>query len=235
VPTRPQSPLAALALAALALAAAAPLQAQIFKVPRRVAEPAFWVSGSVGYFQLQGIADSRSNSVWRFSGTVQYRASLEYSIGRGSSIGVTGAYARMPLVYESLDGSPIFTVTQSPVLVTRTDAHADVASLMATFHAGGGEGFHGILDAGLGATRFTGFRSDRGSIALRPASDLDPAFVIASGFGYSTSARTEFTLVQEYGNVYPLRGTLTNDVRRNAQQLTTRHGVRLGHGARRAR
>ena len=236
MPTRRRSlPLVAILLAPLAFAAAAPLEAQIFKVPKRVAEPAFWVGASVGYLQLQGLADSQSNSIWNFSGALQYIASLEYSIGRGASVGVTGAYSRMPLVYESLDGSPIFSVTQSETLVTRADAHADVTSLMATVHFGGGEGFHAVFDAALGATRFSAFRSDRGSVTLRPASDLDPAFTIASGVGYSTSPRTEFTLVQEYGNVFHQRGTLPNNVRTNAQQLTTRLGVRLGLGARRAR
>jgi len=234
VPTRRRpSPLAVL-LVPLALTAAAPVEAQIFKVPRRAAEPAFWVGGSVGYFQLQDIADSRSNSIWRFGSTVQYIASLEYSLGRGASVGVTGAYARMPLVYRTLDGSLILDVPL-PGLSNQIDAHADVVSVMGTFHLGGGEGFHPVFDAGLGATRFGHFRTDRGRFALRPTSDLDPAFTIASGFGYSTSARTEFTLVQEYGNVFHQRGTLPNDVRTNAQQLTTRLGVRMGVGTRRAR
>ena len=233
--SRPRSPLSAALLALAALVSAAPLEAQIFKVPRRVAEPAFWAGAHAGYFQLQDLADSRSNSVWRFGGTVQYRASLEYSLGRGSSIGVTGTYARMPLSYESLDGSPLFSVTQSPTLDTRADAHADVTSLMATFHSGGGDGFHYVIDAGLGATRFAAFRTDRGDLALRPRSDTDPAFTIASGFGYSTGARTEFTLVQEYGNVFHQRAGLPNDVRTNAQQLTTRLGVRFGLASRRSR
>lgn len=232
---RRSSSLAALAAGLLALTAAAPLGAQIFKVPRRVREPAFWFGASAGYFQLQDIADSKSNSIWRFSGTVQYRASLEYSIGRGSSVGVTGTYSRMPLFYETLDGSPICPPATCGTLATGVDAHADVLSAMATFHAGGGEGFHYVLDAGLGATRFARFRPDRGSVPLRATSDLDPAFTIASGFGYSTGARTEFTLVQEYGNVFHQRGTLPNDVRTNAQQLTTRLGVRLGLGTRRLR
>ena len=227
---RRSSSLAAIAAGLLALAAAAPLEAQIFKVPRRAAEPAFWFGGSIGYFQLQDIADSKSNSIWAFGGSVRYIASLEYSLGRGSSVGVTGAYARMPLAYETLDGSPSL-----PGGTSRVDAHADVVSLMATFHAGGGEGFHYVLDAGLGASTFSAFRADRGGSTLPPANDLDPAFTIASGIGYSTSARTELTLVQEYGNVFHQRGTLPNDVRTSAQQLTTRLGVRLGVGARRAR
>lgn len=237
MPTRRRPPLAVAVLSLLAplsLAAVSPLGAQIFKLPRRVAEPSIWVGVHGGYFQLQDVADARSNSVWRFSGAIQYRASLERSLGRGSSVGLTGAYARMPLVYESLDGSPILG---PPALgtSTRVDAHADVTTLMATFHAGGGDGFHYVLDAGVGATRFAAFRTDRGKFALRPESDTDPAFTIASGFGYSTGPRTEFTLVQEYGNVFHQRAGLPNDVRTAAQQLTTRLGVRLGLGARRAR
>lgn len=236
MPTRrPSTTLAAFLLAPLALGAAAPLQAQVFKVPRRAAEPAFWVAANVGYFQLQNLADSQTNSVWNFSGTLLYSASLDYSMGRGASVGVTGAYARMPLLYESLDGSPIPGVTQSAQPATRADAHADVTSLMATVHLGGGQGFHAVFDAALGATRFSRFRTDRGSQALRPSSDLDPAFTIASGVGYSTGPRTEFTLVQEYGNVFHQRGTLSNNVRTSAQQLTTRLGVRMGLGARRLR
>ena len=92
-----------------------------------------------------------------------------------------------------------------------------------------------MVDAGAGVTNFASFRSDRFSTRFRPTSDADFSFTIASGFGYSTSPRTELTLVQEYGNVFHQRGTLPNDVRTNAQQLTTRLGVRLGLGARRAR
>jgi len=236
VPTRRSLTLAALLIAPLAASAAAPLGAQIFRIPKNVAEPAFWASANVGYFQLQEVADSKSNSIWRFGSTVQYRGSLEYAIGRGSSLGVTGTYARMPLVYQSLDGSPICAPAAcSGADASSADAHADVASLLATFHAGGGEGFHAVLDGALGATRYSSFRTDRGSLALSPTSDLDPAFSIASGVGYSTSARSEFTLVQEYGNIFHQRGTLPNDVRTNTQQLTTRLGVRLGFGARRAR
>ena len=66
--SRPRSPLSAALLALAALVSAAPLEAQVFKVPRRVAEPAFWAGAHAGYFQLQDLADSRSNSVWRFGG-----------------------------------------------------------------------------------------------------------------------------------------------------------------------
>lgn len=236
MPTRRSLTLVALLLAPPALAAAGtPLGAQIFKVPKNVVEPAFWTSVDVGYFQLQDVADSKSNSVWRFGNSVQYRASLEYAIGRGSSLGVTGTWARMPLVYQTLDGSPVCGSAACGTLASSVNAHADVASLLATFHGGGGEGFHAVLDGALGATRYSGFRTDRGSLVLSPTSDLDPAFSIGSGVGYATSARTEFTLVQEYGNIFHQRGTLPNDVRTNAQQLTTRLGVRFGFGARRPR
>jgi hypothetical protein len=236
-PRRRRLSLAATLVASLTLAAAAPLGAQVFKIPPKVAEPAVWLEASVGYFGMQDLADSHSNSIWRFSSTLQYRAALGYSLGRGSSLGLTVTYASVPLDYASLDGTPILAlpIPSSGTPQTTTKAHADVGSLMATFHAGGGEGFHAVLDAGAGVTRFSSFRSDNGSHDLEPTSDLDPAFVIASGIGYSTSARTEFTLVQEYGSVFHQRGGLPSDVRTTAQQLTTRLGVRVGLGARRPR
>lgn len=220
----------AFALLAISTAAAAPLRAQVFKIPKRVAEPAYWVGGNLGYLQLQEVFDGRTQRVWGFSGALQYRAFLEYSLGRGSSVGVSGSYARMPLAYESFDGSPVL-----PGGGARVDAHADVGSLMATFHAGGGDGFHYVLDAGLGMTRFARFRDDRTDTRLGPGTNDDFSFSIGTGFGYSTGPRTEFFIVQEYGNVFHERGGLSNDTRTSAQQLTTRLGARFGLGSRRGR
>lgn len=206
------------------------LGAQVFKIPKRVAEPAFWAGGNLGYLQLQEVFDGRTERVWGFSGGLQYRAFLEYSLGRGSNVGVSASYARMPLAYESFDGSPVV-----PGAGSRVNAHADVGSLMATFHAGGGDGFHYVFDAGAGMTRFARFRDDGTGATLVPRTNDDFAFSIGTGFGYSTSPRTEFFIVQEYGNVFHERGGLSNDTRTSAQQLTTRLGARFGIGSRRGR
>jgi hypothetical protein len=220
------------ALGALVAAAGVPTAragAQILRVPKQRSEPAYWAGVGVGYYQMNAVADGRTGTGWDFGSGAQYRGTLEYSLGRGSSIGVTGTYARLPLRYVSLTDSPL------PGGAFEEDAHAQVTQLLGTFHAGGGEGFHYVIDAGLGVTRFANFESDATGATLLPSSDTDLAFSIGTGFGYSSGKSAEFFLVQDYGNTIHQRDGLSNNARTNIQQLTTRIGARFGTGTRRSR
>lgn len=215
---------------AAALLPAAPAGAQILRVPKLRSEPAVWAGLGVGYYQMNSVLDGRTSSGWRFGGGVQYRGSAEYAIGRASSVGLAATYANLPLRYVFLTDS-----AASANGVSSLGAHANVTSLMGTFHAGGGVGFHYVVDVGAGVTQFAKFRADGSGAALLPSRDTDFAFSVGTGFAYSPSASTEFFLVQDYGNTIHQRDNLPSDARTNVQQLTTRVGVRYGAGARRSR
>jgi hypothetical protein len=172
---------------------------------------------SIGYLDTQGIVDGRTQTVWAFGGGVQYRASLEKSIGNSSGIGITGTLARLPLVY---DGATC----------NQCDAHANVWSLGGSFHGGGALGLHQVIDANAGVTRFENFRDDNSGQRLVPKSDTDFSFGIGYGIGYSTSARMEFFLLQEYAGIIHQRDGLDNGARTLSRQLVTRIGLRYGMG-----
>ncbi|MFL5577973.1 MAG: hypothetical protein ACJ79S_18620 [Gemmatimonadaceae bacterium] len=227
-------PLAAPILTALAAIAAIgggrALHAQVLSLPKRSPDPAYWASLDVGYTQRGDVVDGATASAWRFGDAAQYRAALEYAVARGTSVGVSGSWARMPLRYELLDGGT------GPAGQASFDAHADVSSLAASLHVGGGTtGFHAVIDANVGATLYSHFRDDATGTPLRPRSDTDFSFGVGTGFGYSTGARNEFFLVQDWSNAIHQRTGLRNDARTNVQQLTTRLGARFGLGKRRGR
>ena len=103
---------------------ARPVDAQILD-RQSTSEPRAWVSGAIGLFDLGVIDDGTSGARWRFSNSAQFRGSLEYSLGRGNSIGVSAAYARVPITY-------------TPFGSAGEDATATVSALALSFHAGGG-------------------------------------------------------------------------------------------------
>jgi hypothetical protein len=195
-------------------------RAQILGQPRATREPSVWLSAGVGYFEVADVQDGGSGSVWRFSGGVQYRAALEYSLGRGNTLGVSGTWAHLPLGYESGAGGCC------------VDAHANVSSLMAAFRAGGGTGLHTglhyVFEVGAGAVRYADFTADRGG-ALEPrGGNTDFAFEIGTGLGYALAPAFQIVLVQDFGLAFHERAGLANNVRTTVQHRTTRVGVRYG-------
>jgi hypothetical protein len=216
------------ALALLVPLAVAPLGAQIIRMPK-TRDPLVWTSLSIGYAQTQALVDGVSNSVWNFGSTAQYRASIEKGIANRSSIGVSGSLARMPLAYQRYDVSkPGATACDNGC-----DAHATVYSLGVVFHSGGSVGFHQVIDASAGATRYENFRLDQGNTPVEPLNgDTDFSFVIGYGFGYSPSDRLEYVLVQDYGLALHQKTGLKNSSNNSSAQYVTRIGVRLGLGNR---
>src|SRR5262245_11967055 len=165
-------------LVAAALALAPELEAQFPRTPRggsQRTEPQFYASLWVGYHQLQPVDDGTSGSTWDFGSAAEYRATLEYSIGNESTLGVAGRYAKMPLVYSTFTGSGV---------CARCDADAVVQSIEGFFHIGGRPGFHQVIELGAGFTQFRDFRARQGKVELPPKSDTDFSFSLAYGFGY---------------------------------------------------
>lgn len=194
-----------------------PLAAQVLDRPAS-SEPRAWISGSVGLFDLGTIDDGQSGSTWRFSDAAQFRGSFEYALGRGNAIGVSAAWARVPLRYVSFIG-------------TGEDALATVTSFALTFHGGGGVGLHQVFEASVGALRYSEFTSEVDGERLPPLdADLDVTFMIGGGFGYSLGTRTQIVLVQDLGIVLHQGTDLPNDANTTAYHRTTRIGLRYGFG-----
>lgn len=187
---------------------------------RGSSEPRTWISGSIGLFDLGDIDDGTAGARWRFSNAAQFRASLEYALGRGNSIGFSASYARVPITYTPFGG-------------TGEDATATVSSLALTFHGGGGIGLHQVFEASVGALRFSDFSSEVDGERLEPLdADYDVTFVVGGGFGYSLSSRAQIVLVQDFGIVLHQGTDLPNDANTSAYHRTTRLGLRYGFGTR---
>lgn len=193
--------------------------AQILDRPRS-SEPRMWISGSIGLFDLGDIDDGTAAARWRFSGAAQFRSTVEYALGRGNSLGFSAAYARVPITYIPFNGS-------------REDATGTVAGVGLTFHGGGGLGLHQVIEASIGALRFSDFSSDVDGRRLEPLdADLDFTFTIGAGFGYTLSSTAQITLVQDFGVVLHQGTALPNDANTRAYQRITRLGLRYGFGSR---
>jgi hypothetical protein len=207
------------------LCAAAPARAQIIKLPRS-AEPRVWTTLGASLYQMGGVVDGRTESVWDLgrSSALQYRGALEWGIRNQTSVGLTGTYARLPFRYyrRSAD-APVETSCDG------CDAHVDISSLALSFHVGGGTGLHQVLEGQAGITRFANFRADDDDRDLAPlGGDRDLSFAFGYGFGYGVSERLQITLVQDFGVLFHQRTGLAGNEGSTIQQRVTRLSVRYG-------
>jgi hypothetical protein len=192
--------------------------AQILQLPGKRRD-VLWVTAGIGYYDPGSFADGRTSSDWIFSDGFAWRATLEYGIGGGSTIGLLGTFARMPLEVRH------WTASQS------TDADGDILSLQALFHAGGGLGFHQVVEVSAGVVEFRNFRSTSTGEKLGPLDgDRDFTFALGYGFGFGISSRTQIALVQDFGYTFHQREGLSASASRTTMHRSTRIGLRLGFG-----
>lgn len=215
--------LAATVLGALLLAAARPADAQITARRPLPPDPQFWVSVSPGLLQSQSVNDGESGSVWEFGSALQWRGSLEYGIGGGNAIGVVGTYANMPFTFFDPSGC-----------YDGCDANVDVVGIAATFHGGGGQGLHQVIDASAGVVQYRSFDIRGGSVdpAIADRTDTDGAFSIGYGFGYEVSPRFQLSIVQDVGVLLHQKKNLPANASGVVRTQATRLNVRLGLGQR---
>lgn len=209
---------------------ATPAGAQIIRMPAG-RDPAVWVSGAAGLFQAQGVEDGRTGTAWAFGDGFQLRGALEWGMRNESSFGVTGSWARLPLRYidRGTLGAPGIPASCS----TGCDAHATVWSLAGSFHAGGGQGFHQVIEITAGVIGYSAFEADDGGAELPPlGGDRDVALSLGYGFGFPLGPRLHVTLVQDFGISLHQDEGLSGGQSRTQQQRTTRLGVRYGLGTR---
>ena len=192
--------------------------AQILQLPGQRRDM-LWVSAGAGYYDPGSLADGRTNSDWVFSDGFAWRGSLEYGLRGGTTIGILGTFARLPLEVRSRTGGP-----------TR-DADGDILSIQALFHAGGGTGLHQVIEVSAGLVEFRNFRARDSDDSLGPPDgDRDFTFALGYGFGYGISTRAQVALVQDFGYTFHQRDGLPASASRTTMNRSTRIGLRIGFG-----
>ena len=195
----------------------------------RTAEPATWLSAGIGFFTGNGVNDGASQSTWDFGSSTnfQYRASLERAIGNQSSFGLVGTYVRVPFNYFST------AVVPPSGTCTPCEAHLDMWTLAATFHAGGGVGFHQVIEGNAGMAWYRNLTRDSDGATLPPSGgNLDPIFSFGYGFGYGLTPNTQINLVQDYGIALHEKKGLANGVSNTNTVRALRFTARFGFGSR---
>jgi len=210
----------------------APAEAQRSTV-RRSSEPTWFISGSIGAFTGQGVNDGASSSSWDFGQRTswQYRVSLEKAIQNQSSIGFVATHVHVPFTYWSSLPEPN-AFADGGVVCSGCSAHLDLESVAAMFHAGGGIGFHQVIEASLGASVYRNLTRDSDGKKLTPTkAKWDGTFAFGYGFGFGLSQETEVIFVQEYGWALHESTNLPNNASNTNRLSTLRLGIRYGFGS----
>jgi len=205
-----------------ALFAATSASAQIRRRAPVATEPSLWISLGVGLYGANEVSDGATNSTWDFGeGTNwQYRAAVEKVMQNQFSLGGVLTYVDVPFVYIGPSCG-------------RCDAHLDLTTVGASFHAGGGTGLHQVLEVSAGAALYRNLRRDSDDLKLAPqGGNIDPFFTFAYGFGYTFNPTLQISIIQDYGLVLHERTGLSNDQSNTLTQRTTRLNLRMGFGSR---
>ncbi|MDQ6718980.1 MAG: hypothetical protein M3Z17_11630 [Gemmatimonadota bacterium] len=225
--------------AVLTIVAAPSVNAQYSSFPRTT-EPAYWLSGGVGAFNGQGVNDGSTSSTWDFGQKTswQYRGTIEKAIQNQSSIGVVGTFVHVPITYRYggfIETPPCNTTSCSPSTTCSTcAAHLDMIGLMGQFHAGGGTGFHQVLEIAIGATAYRNLKRDSDGAALAPTGgNIDGSFALGYGFGYGFSSNSEVTLTQDYGLILHENTGLASGTSNTNTVRSIRAALRYGFGSQR--
>lgn len=220
------------ALSVLMLTAGS-LSAQLRQRTYTTGDPGVWFTAGVGGFTGTGVNDGASSSSWDFGNSTnwQYRASVEKGMSGGSSFGVSTSWARVPFVYSSNTAIPLPGDITGARCATPCNGHLDLMTLLATFHAGGGQGFHQVVELNGGIVAYDNLKRDSDGVKLAPAvGSIDPYFSIGYGFGYGFSDRTQIDFVPDYAIAIHERSGLSNDVSNTNRMRSLRLTLRMGFG-----
>jgi hypothetical protein len=199
------------------LLASADAGAQIIRSRYQLGEPAGWVSLGAALQQGYSVTDGATGSRWEFGNVTQYVAALEKAISGGTSVGIRGTRAKVPLRYVSATST--------------SDADAEVSQLFGTIHVAGGGGFHSVLELGAGATLYDNFRTRANSSRVGPTSvDADFSFAIGYGFGYAFSREFSVDVVQDVTTTLHQKTGLSAGDDSTARMYSTRLVARFGLG-----
>lgn len=187
-------------------------------------EPSTFVSFGVGLLQPWDVADGTSNSAWNFSDATQFAVALERNFGGGSSAGVRGTTARVPLRYSGLVGGDASSFT---------DADANVSQLLGSVHIAPGSQFHTILELSAGATLYYDFKARGSNVTIGPRSaDADFSFGFGYGVGYNLTPRFSVDVVQDQITTLHQKSGLSAGESTSSRLTSTRIVGRFGLGAR---
>ncbi len=191
-------------------------------------EPQSWISGSVGLFNGNTVADGNTRSEWRLGEATdaQFRLAAERELQGQShiAVGVVGTFMHAPFTYVGSAG------TNS---CTQCAAHLNMTSLGASFHAGGGIGLHQVIEASAGALLYSNLKRDSDGTSLAPTGgNVDPYFTFGYGFGYTINPTTEVSVVQDFGFALHERTELTSEQSNSLRLRSIRLNFRFGFGDR---
>jgi hypothetical protein len=204
------------------LLAATSASAQIRRRAPIATEPSYWVSVGTGLYGANEVSDGETNSTWDFGeGTNwQYRIAVEKVLQNQFALGGVLTYVDVPFVYRGPGCGAC-------------DAHLDLTTIGASFHAGGGNGLHQVLEVSAGAALYRNLHRDDNGAKLAPTDgNIDPFLTFGYGFGYTFNPTMALSIVQDYGLVLHERTGLSNDQSNTLTQRTTRLNFRMGFGNR---
>jgi hypothetical protein len=199
-----------LPLLLLMLSVSSTARAQIGRSPFSLREPSAWVSAGVALQQSWAVTDGSTGSRWAFGNSVPWHVSLEKTVNGGTSVGIRGSTALVPLNY-------------SDALGTR-EADANVSQIFGTLHVASGREFHTVLELSAGTTLYSNFRERTTGTKVGPAApDADFTFLFGYGFGYAFNPRFAIDVVQDVSTaLHQKTGLSAGD-----DSSTRLHGTRL--------
>jgi hypothetical protein len=104
-------------------------------------------------------------------------------------------------------------------------------TLVATFHSGGGIGFHQVLELNGGVVAYSNLTRDSdGSQLNPPGRNVDPLFALGYGFGYGLSDRTNLDVISDYSFAIHERKDLSNGTSNTNSMPGIRVSLRMGFG-----
>lgn len=223
-----------LALSAVMFTAAA-LSAQMPRRPSAYTNsPGFWITAGVSGFRANSVNDGLSASTWDFgnSTNLAYRGSIEKGGTNGSSFGLAGSWSHVPFLYSSTAFTPAAGVGGVQCATTPScDAHLDLITLVATFHSGGGMGFHQVLELNGGVVAYRNLKRDSDGEKLAPTGgNIDPLFALGYGFGYGLTDRTNLDILSDYSFAIHERKALSNGTSNTNSMPGLRVSLRMGFG-----
>ena len=186
--------------------------AQIIRGGLRFQEPSVWVSAGIASVSGFVVTDGTTGNVWQFGNATQYTASIEKTMSGGTTLGLQGTTAKVPLNYSGID------------------ADANVSQLFALLHVASGRELHSVLELSAGATVYSNFRARNTGIALPPTSrDADFTFAFGYGLGYTFSSSFSIDVIQDLTTALHQRDGLSagdnSSVRINGTRIVARFGL----------